>query len=142
MNKRSKLTALIAALGGLAVFNGLAVSAHAQTAPPPAVFLYTFSNGRVGWPVLGPTFKITNGVVDVSLPQTATVTRKYDVVLVYDPVAAGWKVPAGATNVKAWVNGLNYSRDEYAISNAILKPVFGNMPADCKVIIDYDVVNP
>ncbi len=134
---RKKTSLLIAIL--CVISAGVSRAQTVTGAPAFAVFL---PNGHYQWVTLGTSLKIVNGVLEAVVPASASVTRKLDVVLVYDPVAMGWKVPAGATNVSAKVNGLTYSRDEFAISNGILKAVFSNMQPDHKVMIDYDLVNP
>jgi hypothetical protein len=107
------------------------------TAQGPAVtWIYVWLNGRADWFTLGPTLKVTNKQLDVSLPPAKV--RRYDVALVYDPAKNGWPLPAGATNLVVIVGGLRYSPSNYTIAAGVLVAKFSNMDPSLEVLIDYD----
>ena len=76
-------------------------------------------------------------------PGQAAAPRHYGAVLSYDSTAAGWPVPAGASNFSVWVNGLHYTQGvDYSIAGGILKPLDttpdSNMQPGFLVTADYD----
>ncbi len=103
------------------------------------VWMYGWNGGPL-WMRLGPTLAVTNGQMDIVLPPVVSApVRRRDVLLAYDAVAKGWKIPAGATNLEIHVNGIRYRSANYTISNAgVLAATFGNMLPEHEVTIDYD----
>ncbi|MBI1872441.1 MAG: hypothetical protein HYS05_00970, partial [Acidobacteria bacterium] len=60
----------------------------------------------------------------------------------YDANAAGWKVPAGATNIVVYVNGLRYHQGlDFVITSGVIKNQFDNMIPEHLVTCDYDTTN-
>lgn len=87
------------------------------------------------WFTVGKSFTLANGVIDV-LPQPVK-SRSYDVQLT--PNAAGaFPLPAGASNVIVFRNGLRQHRTvDYDIANGVITPSEA-WPADHQVTADYD----
>jgi hypothetical protein len=83
------------------------------------------------------------GAVGPQGPPGPGVSRRYNVVLQYDATAAGWTLPAGASNVVAFANGLRYTPViDYLITGGVIKPVdtsaTSNMQPGYLVVVDFD----
>ena len=76
------------------------------------------------FPKLGPSLTVSpTNVLDV----ISLKTRIFDTQLSFDATSAGWPLPAGATDVVIYVNGLRYHAGlDYQISNNIIKPFSGS----------------
>lgn len=88
---------------------------------------------------LSPLFTIdtANGILSVNVP--ASVREVVNVVLTR-AVDGSYAVPAGATNVKVFVNGLRYPPGiNYTLAGDKITPnsAAGNWPASAEVMIDY-----
>jgi hypothetical protein len=116
----------------------LAVMIAAQSGSPLLVPIW--AGTRYVFAKLGPTLVLNGGQLDVLLPPGAV--HKRDVLLTYDTAAAGWKLPAGATNVVVYVNGLRYHQGtDFTITSGVIKNQFDNMAPDMLVTCDYDATN-
>jgi hypothetical protein len=116
----------------------LAVAIAAQYGSPPLVPVWIGS--RYIFPKLGPTLVLntTTNQLDALLPPIPV--RKYDVLLTYETAPAGWRMPAGATNLVIFVNGLRYRAGyDYVITAGVIKAQYDNMLPEHQVTCDYDV---
>lgn len=94
---------------------------------------------RYIFPKLGRSMVLntTTNQLDALVPPIPV--RKYDVLLTYDTTVAGWKMPAGATNLVIYVNGLRYrSGYDYVIAAGVIKAQYDNMLPEHQVTCDYD----
>ena len=107
----------------------------AQSGSP--LLLPVWTGARYVFAKLGPTLVLNGNQLDVLLPPTPV--RRQDVLLAYDTTAAGWKLPAGATNVAVYVNGLRYRQGyDYVITSGVIKAQFDNMIPEHQVTCDFD----
>jgi len=108
----------------------------AQSGSPLLIPVWT--GARYVFAKLGPTLVLNGNQLDVLLPPTPV--RRQDVLLVYDTTAGGWKVPAGATNLSVYVNGLRYRQGyDYLITSGVIKAQFDNMIPEHQVTCDFDL---
>ncbi|MBI4904404.1 MAG: hypothetical protein HY820_12255 [Acidobacteria bacterium] len=113
----------------------LAALIAAQSGSPLLIPVWT--GARYVFAKLGPTLVLNGNQLDVLLPPTPV--RRQDVLLVYDTAAGGWKVPAGATNIVVYVNGLRYRQGyDYVITSGVIKAQFDNMIPEHQVTCDFD----
>jgi hypothetical protein len=113
----------------------LAVMIAAQSGSP--LLIPVWAGARYVFAKLGPTLVLNGNQLDVLLPPASV--RRRDVFLTYDTAAAGWKLPAGATNVVIYVNGLRYRQGyDYVITAGVVKAQFDNMLPEHQVTCDYD----
>ena len=111
----------------------------AQSGSPLLIPVWT--GARYVFAKLGPTLVLNSNQLDVLLPPTPV--QHHDVLLVYDTTVAGWKLPAGATNVAVYVNGLRYRQGgDYVITNGVIKAQFGNMLPEHQVTCDFESTTP
>lgn len=113
----------------------LALGASAFQGTPATMWIYGWNGGPV-WLRLGPTLPITNGQIDVVLPPTTA--RRVNVAVAYEVAAKGWKLPANASNLTVYVNGLRYSPANYKVAAGLMTANFGNLLPEHEVVIDYD----
>lgn len=90
---------------------------------------------------LGPLFVIdtTNGILNVNVP-TNTAPKEVVNVQLARSGDGTYMVPAGATNVKVFVNGIRYQPGgNYTLAGDKITPIVaaGNWPAGAEVVIDY-----
>jgi len=113
----------------------LAAFIAAQSGSPLLVPVWT--GARYVFAKLGPTLVLNGNQLDVLLPPTPL--RRRDVLLVYDTTAGGWKLPAGASNVTVYVNGLRYRQGyDYTITSGVIKAQFDNMLPEFQITCDFD----
>ena len=76
-------------------------------------------------------------------PPGTAPARHYSNLLTYSATAGGWPLPAGATNVAIYVNGLRYAipTQDYTITNNVVIPnaAGSNMLPGFSVLCDYDL---
>ena len=121
------------------LFLALAALIAAQSGSPLLIPVWT--GARYVFAKLGPTLVLNSNQLDVLLPPTPV--QHHDVLLVYDTTVAGWKLPAGATNVAVYVNGLRYRQGgDYVITNGVIKPQFDNMLPEHQVTCDFESTTP
>ncbi|MBI4910991.1 MAG: hypothetical protein HY820_45695 [Acidobacteria bacterium] len=113
----------------------LAALIAAQTGSP--LLLPVWNGARYVFAKLGPTLVLNGNQLDVLLPPTPV--RRVDVLLIYDTTVAGWKLPAGATNIAVYVNGLRYRQgNDYVVTAGVIKAQFDNMLPEFQVTCDFD----
>lgn len=116
----------------------LAVVIAAQSGSSLLIPIWT--GARYVFAKLGPTLVLNGNQLDVLVPPVPVYKR--DVLLTYDTAAAGWKLPAGATNPVVYVNGLRYHQGlDFVINAGVIKNQFDNMTPDMLVTCDYDAPN-
>jgi hypothetical protein len=94
------------------------------------------------WHSLGPGLTIKSGVLD-ALPQPApTVPRRvYGTALTPPTNGTGYALPAGASNVAVWRNGIRQEAGaDYQILSGALVPLVP-WSADGRVLVDYDAAS-
>ncbi|MCC6362143.1 MAG: hypothetical protein IT165_01385 [Bryobacterales bacterium] len=117
----------------------MAVMIAAQSGSPLVIPVWT--GARYVFARLGPSLVLNGNQLDILLPPV--LVRHTDVLLVYDTAAAGWKLPATATNIAVYVNGLRYRQGyDYAITSGVVKAQFDNMLPDMQVTCDFDSTTP
>lgn len=113
----------------------LAALIAGQSGSPLLIPVWT--GARYAFAKLGPTLVLNGNQLDVLLPPVPV--RRQDVLLVYDTPAGGWKLPAGASNVAVYVNGLRYRQGyDYVITSGVIKAQFDNMIPEHQVTCDFD----
>lgn len=97
-------------------------------------------NGRhYEFPVLGPSFVIKDGVLDV-LPPPPAPKRVYGECLTYDAATTSWgTIPANATNLAIFFNGLRHSGKEFTIAAGRFTPLAPWKPGGGCLMVDYDL---
>jgi hypothetical protein len=114
-----------------------AIGASAQT-PPASVWVSIYVEGvRIMWYRLGPTLQVANGQIDVALPPAPV--RVTGAVLSWDANAKGWRIPADATQVKLFVNGLRFSAADFSLTGGLIQAKADNMQPGFVVIADYEM---
>lgn len=116
----------------------LAAFVGAQSASP--LLIPIWAGARYIFPKLGPTLVLNTSSNQLDALVPPIPVRKYDVLLTYDTAAAGWRMPAGATNLVIFVNGLRYRAGyDYVITAGVIKAQYDNMLPEHQVTCDYDV---
>jgi hypothetical protein len=114
-------------------------AAVAQTASVRSIF--SWDGTKQQWLTFGPTLTVSaTGQIDVAAAANKPKVRIYDMPLAYDATAKTWIVPASASALVIYVNGIRYRpTKDYILSVGKLAAVADNMAATDAVTADYDL---
>ena len=124
----------------LLLFAGIVAIGVAQSVLSYRVPLWTGTSYT--WPLLGKSFVVQNGVVEILWPPPSAVRQRH-VQLAWDGTAGGFRFPVSTpANEDCDINSLYYHPPkDYTIKGNLLVPgTAGNWPpfAEAQVFCDYD----
>jgi hypothetical protein len=115
----------------------LAVTAISQS----TLRLPVWDGRQYTFPRLGSGFVVANGTISVTPSEVPQ--RKYGQILPFDASQSAWVLPASATNIVVFVNGLRYTSGvDYSATTTtgavFIRALGTNMTAADVVVVDYD----
>ena len=110
------------------------IGPNSTITPCDSIVIHAFIDGKAKLLTLGPSLHVS------AAGQLEATRREYNRVLPYDPTTQTWTVPAGASNIVLYCNGLKYQPGiDYSIDGVTVAKLDGaSMAPEHLVTADYD----